>query len=123
MPVRGFASLVTATFIFLPFFCVPTYACDFPGRVSIPDGKTATKAEMTAAARAMMKYFEQYEKYTACIESKTRKLRKSAVKSDVSTHRLREERAATKLNEASVAIEDLAERFNEATEEFEARSK
>lgn len=123
MPVRSFISSISTTFLILSFVSSHAYACDFPNPVAIPDGKTATKAEMAAAGRAVLKYFDQYEKYTACVESETRALRKSAVKSDISTNRLREELAASKINEASAATEALAERFNEATEEFESRSK
>ncbi len=109
--------------IFVVFVCPHAHACNFPDPVSIPDGNTATEREMAGAGRAVLKYFGQYEKYTACVESETSALRKSAVDSDISTNRLREELAASKINAASAAVEDLAARFNEATEKFESRSK
>ena len=116
-----FARILPA--IFVVFVCPHAYACKFPDLVPIPDGNTATESEMAAAGRAVLKYFEQYETYTACVESETSALRKSAVDSDISANRLREELAANKINEASAATEELAERFNEAMEAFESRSK
>jgi predicted phage gp36 major capsid-like protein len=118
------ATLVASiSFLILSLVARSAFGCDFPDPVSIPNGKTATKHEMAAAGRAMEKYFDQYEKYVACVESDTKTRRKSAVRSDISSSRLREEEAARKLNAAAAAIEDLAERFNKATADYESRSQ
>ncbi len=116
-----FSRILTA--ICFVFVCSHADACNSPEPVPIPDGKTATEAEMTAAGRAVLRYFDQYQRYIACVESETSALRKSAVRSDISTNRRREELAASKINEASAAVEDLAARFNEATQKFESRSE
>jgi hypothetical protein len=123
MPVRIYVPATFAIILSFLVFGSRAYACDFPSPVSIPDGKTATKAEMTAAGRAMLQYFRQYETYVTCVESETSAQRKLADDTDIFTNRFREELAASRINDASAAVEKLAERFNEATAEFEARSE
>lgn len=106
---------------FAAFFCPSVFACNVPEPVAIPDGKTATAREMAAAGRAMEKYFLEFERYEKCIDSDTKGRRASAYRRDISSSRMREEEAAEKLNEAAAAVEDLAERFNNATAEYESR--
>jgi len=43
-------------------------ACDYPERPEIPDGSTATKEEMLAAASAVKNYLAEVDTYLSCIE-------------------------------------------------------
>ena len=43
-------------------------ACDYPERPEIPDGTTATKEEMLAAASAVKNYLAEVDTYLTCIE-------------------------------------------------------
>lgn len=43
-------------------------ACDYPERPEIPDGTTATKDQMLAAAAAVKDYLAEVDTYLSCIE-------------------------------------------------------
>jgi len=45
------------------------FACDYPSRVDIPDGATATKEEMINGQRGVKGYMKAMEEYLACIEA------------------------------------------------------
>ena len=44
-------------------------ACNYPADVQIPDGKTATQEEFTAASAVVKKYLADLEAYTACLDA------------------------------------------------------
>ena len=44
-------------------------ACNYPADVQIPDGKTATQEEITAASAVVKKYLADLEAYTACLDA------------------------------------------------------
>ena len=109
--------------VFILFICPHAYACDFPDAVPIPDGTTATEREMAKAGPAIQKYITQLQAYAECIESETGALRKSASKQDISGNKRREEQAAERQNKAAAAIEDAAEKFNKAVDDYKLRAQ
>jgi hypothetical protein len=44
-------------------------ACEYPPDLKIPDGKSATQEEMSAAVTAMKKYQANMEAYRACLDA------------------------------------------------------
>jgi hypothetical protein len=44
-------------------------ACEYPGDPKLPDGKTATEADMNAAATAVKKYVADMEAYANCLDA------------------------------------------------------
>jgi len=50
-------------------------ACDYPERVTIPNGSVATKDEMVATQRGVKKYMAYMEAYLACIAEEDWQLR------------------------------------------------
>jgi hypothetical protein len=44
-------------------------ACEYPADVKIPDGKTATEDDITAASAAVKKYLGEMETYMDCIDA------------------------------------------------------
>ena len=45
------------------------FSCEYPARVDIPDGTTATKDEMITGQRGVKGYMSSMEAYLACIEA------------------------------------------------------
>lgn len=44
-------------------------ACEYPGEPQLPDGKTATEADMNTAAAAVKKYVADMEAYANCLDA------------------------------------------------------
>jgi hypothetical protein len=97
-------------------------ACTYPTAPDkLPDGSTATMAEMVAAQKAVKQFDEQINAYTACI-----KLEEDAqLKGDKLTadqKKAIEAQQAQKNNAAVDADQAIADRFNEQIRIFKARS-
>jgi hypothetical protein len=97
-------------------------ACSYPtAPTKIPDGATATLAEMVAAQKAVKQFDEQINAYTACI-----KLEESAqLKGDKLTadqKKAIEAQQAQKNNAAVDQDQAIADRFNEQIRIFKAKS-
>ena len=108
--------------LFFLFLGQPAQACDFPDPIKIPNGKQATKLEMAAAGMAIETYITEMQAYAECVELETEVLRRSASKEDISGARHREELAAKRQNKAAAAIEDAAEKFNRAVDDYKSRA-
>jgi hypothetical protein len=93
-------------------------ACDAPPSVTdIPDGKTATRALMVAAQKAVVAYDAAIKAYSACLQGEQKQ--KLAAGGD----RTRLEGEYSKLqNEEVSKLEMAARRFNSELREFKARN-
>ncbi len=58
------ASCTIAVFVFSP----AALACDYPERISVPNGSSATKDEMVSGQRSVKKFMADMEEYLECIE-------------------------------------------------------
>jgi hypothetical protein len=97
-------------------------ACTYPSApAKIPDGASATLAEMVAAQKAVKAFDEQINAYTACI-----KLEEDAqLKGDKLTAEQKkaiENQQAQKNNAAVDDDQALADRFNEQIRIFKAKA-
>lgn len=50
------------------FFAHSALACEYPSRVDVPDGATASKEDMIAAQRGVKAYMAAMDEYLNCIE-------------------------------------------------------
>lgn len=48
-------------------FSFSAVACDYPDKVTVPDGSAATKEELIAAQQAVKKYISEMDTYLECI--------------------------------------------------------
>jgi hypothetical protein len=66
-----------------------TFACDYPDRVLVPNGNTATKDEMVAGQRGVKAYVAAMEVYLECIveEEKTARDSMGDLEADVEQER------------------------------------
>jgi hypothetical protein len=123
MPVRSFAATALPIFLISTFLYSPTFACDFPDRIEIPNGNTATEHEMSAAGLELQDYIDQMHAFGECVESETSAIRRSAFREDMAGHKRREDQAAQRQNRVAAAIELAIEKYNQAVEDFERRAK
>jgi hypothetical protein len=91
--------------------------CAFPkAPASIPDGKTASEAEMLAAMNAFKAYNEEVTAFGACLEDET----KSKAAGTAQLMQLKTMQAK-KHNAAVAELQGKAKQFNEQVRIFKAR--
>ena|SRR3984957_2937747 len=96
-------------------------ACTYPtAPAKLPDGATATMAEMVAAQKAVKQFDEQINAYTACI-----KLEEDAqLKGDKLTAEQKKAIEAQQAQKNNAAVDEdqaIADRFNEQIRIFKAK--
>lgn len=92
--------------------------CAFPkAPASVPDGKTATEAEMVAAMTAFKAYNEEVNAFGACLDGETKE--KSAGTAQLMQLKTMQSK---KLNAAVAELQGKAKLFNEQVRAFKARS-
>ena len=96
-------------------------ACDYPERVSIPNGNTATKDEMVAGQRGVKKFMADMETYLACIEEEDKQNRAGIEEPDPIVEAQRDEMIVKKHNAAVDDMEKVAAAFNEEVRAYKAR--
>ena len=92
-------------------------ACDYPADLTIPDGKTATQAEITAASAAVKKYLADMEAYTGCLDAEFAALPVEQQTPEAKVLQVK------KYNAAVDAMEAEAAAFNEQLRAFKAANK
>jgi len=92
--------------------------CAFPkAPATIPDGKTASEAEMVAAMSAFKAYNEEVQAFGACLEGETKmKAAGTAQLMQLKTMQTK------KLNAAVEELQAKAKLFNEQVRAFKARA-
>lgn len=98
-----------------------TLACDYPERVDIPNGSSATKEEMVAGQKGVKKYMADMEIYLACIEEEDKETRAGIAEPDPIVEAQRDEMLVKKHNAAVEDMEILAAKFNEEVRAYKAR--
>ena len=63
--------------ISLMFLAQPSLACDYPDKISIPNGSTAEKEEMLEGVQAMKKWQEALIVYRQCLEEENEASKKA----------------------------------------------
>jgi hypothetical protein len=91
--------------------------CVFPkAPASVPDGKTATEAEMVSAMAAFKAYNEEVQAFGACLDGETKaKAAGTAQLMQLKTMQTK------KLNAAVEELQSKAKLFNEQVRAFKAR--
>lgn len=89
-------------------------ACNYPTEVPVPDGRSATEAEMNAAGKAVKQYIADMEAYLTCLDAE-----QAALPPEQQTE---ETKAVTvkRHNAAVDAMETMAARYNEQVRAFKA---
>lgn len=90
-------------------------ACAYPPEVAIPDGKSASKAEMQAASAAVKDYMAKVEDYLACLDKEEADLGDAVTEEQKQLHTSRH-------NAAVDALNAVAARYNEQVQAYKKAS-
>ncbi len=96
-------------------------ACDYPDRVMIPNGNTATKEEMIAGQRGVKEYVANMEVYLDCIVEEEKQAREALSELPPEVEQEREDMLNKKYNAAVDEMERVAAQFNAEVQAFRAR--
>jgi len=105
-------TMKSALSVAILFMTQGALACDYPARVDMPDGATATKEAMIAGQRDVKAYMASMEEYLSCIEGDEAAAVLSLGDVDEDTKRQREELFNKKYNAAVQEMNLVAEEFN-----------
>jgi polyisoprenoid-binding protein YceI len=92
-------------------------ACEYPADVTVPEGKSATQEEITAASAAVKKYLADMEAYTACLDAEAATVPVEQQTPEIKAMHVK------RYNAAVDAMEATANAFNEQLRAFKAVKK
>ncbi len=98
-------------------------ACDYPQRVGVPDGATATKEQMIEGQRGIKAYLASMDEYLACIEAAEQDTVAGIDATDEATKQQRIEMFNKKYNAAVEEMNLVAEEFNVQVRTFKQRDQ
>jgi len=113
----------TALSVAMLFIAQGALACDYPQRVDMPNGTTATKDDMIASQKGVKKYMTAMDTYLSCIEADEAQAVIQLGEVDEDTSRQRAEMFNKKYNAAVEEMNLVAEEFNIQVRAYKAKSK
>ncbi|RZV39255.1 MAG: hypothetical protein EX272_00995 [Chromatiales bacterium] len=113
----------TTAAVALLFAAQSALACDYPQRVSVPDGATASKEDMIAGQRGVKSYMASMEEYLSCIEADEAQRVLGLGDVDDKTKRQQEETFNKKYNAAVEEMNLVAEEFNMQVRAYKDRNR
>lgn len=96
-------------------------ACDYPSRVTVPNGGSATRDDMIAGQREVKEYVAAMEAYLECIVAEEKAARSAMENLSSEDEQLREDMLNKKYNAAVEEMEKIAADFNAEVREFKGR--
>ena len=97
------------------------HACDYPHRVLIPNGTTATKDDMLQGQRGVKKFVADMELYLECIIDEEKMSRAVLEDLDPNEEQQREDLLNKKYNAAVDEMERLAAQFHVEVQAYKAK--
>lgn len=98
-------------------------ACDYPERVTIPNGANATKEEMLDGQKGVKDYVAKMETYLDCIVEEEKAARAAIEDMTPEVEQQREDMLTKKYNAAVEEMEKLAAAFNVEVQAYKGRDK
>jgi hypothetical protein len=108
---RSFSIAAAAALLAMPGMA----ACPYPDDVSIPDGSTASEAEMLDGQKMVKAYMAEMEDYLECLDEESAALGENETEDQQAMHVKRH-------NAAVDAMEKVAASFNEQIRSYKARA-
>lgn len=102
----------TAGGIFFLFIAQAVIACDYPSRVAMPDGATATKEDMIGGVKKIEEFKGEMQVYLACILEEEKAARAAVDDLAPEVEQQREEMLTKKHNAAVEDEEKMVAQFN-----------
>lgn len=107
--------------IALVFSAQSTLACDYPKKVSVPNGASASKEEMLEAQKAVKTYVTEMETYLDCILEEEKAARAAIEDLTPEVEQQREDMLTKKYNAAVDEMETVAAQFNAEVQEYKGQ--
>jgi hypothetical protein len=101
----------------------PVFACDYPTKIVVPNGTTATKDEMLEGQKAVKQYVADMEAYLDCIVAEEQSARSEMDDLDAEAEQQREDMLNKKYNAAVEEMETIAAAFNSEVQAYKARNQ
>ena len=102
-------------------FAQTALACDYPPRVNMANGMTATKEEMVQTQRSVKTFIANMEKYLECMVEEEKAARAAIADLQPEEEQQREDMLNKKYNAAVDEMEKVAARFNSEVQAYKAR--
>lgn len=99
------------------------FACDYPARVSIPNGTTASKDEMLAGQKGVKQYVADMEVYLECLVEEEKVARAAMEDLTPEAEQQREALLSKKYNAAVEEMEKVAAQFNSEVQAYRGRDE
>ncbi|MDE0753446.1 MAG: hypothetical protein OSB26_02210 [Woeseiaceae bacterium] len=115
-------SKLTASLVLL-FVAQSVFACDYPTRVMVPNGNTATKEDMLTGQKGVKTYVAEMEVYLECIIAEEKTARDTLGALEPEQEQEREDMVNKKYNAAVDEMERLAAQFNSEVQAYNAQDK
>jgi len=96
----------------LLFAAQSAIACDYPQRIAVPNGTTATKDDMLEGQRGVKTFVAAIEVYLECIVDEEKKTRAGMEEISAEDEQQREDALNKKYNAAVQEMNLVAEEFN-----------
>ena len=107
--------VVTATFT-LSLTTAAAWACEYPEKVAVPNGNSASEQEMLDGQRAVKTYMAAMQDYLDCIDAET----------DAESEETTDEQRAMLISKHNAAVDEMeqvAQAFNDEVRAFKAANK
>jgi hypothetical protein len=104
------------------FIAQSAFACDYPSRVLIPNGSTATKEDMLNGQRNVKSYVSEMESYLDCIVEEEKVAVAAMDDLEPEDEQQREDMINKKYNAAVDEMERLAAQFNAEVQAYKAKN-
>lgn len=98
-------------------------ACDYPSKVDVPSGMTATKEDMLQGQRDVKAYVAAMEEYLECIVNDEKIARSEMDDLESEVEQQREDMLNKKYNAAVDEMETIAADFNTAVQAYRSRDQ
>jgi hypothetical protein len=99
------------------------FACDYPSKVDLPNGLSATKEDMLSGQRNVKEFVADMEVYLDCIVAEEKESRSQTENLDPEEEQLREDLLNKKYNAAVDDMEIVAANFNAAVQSYKEREE
>jgi len=97
-------------------------ACDYPTKVPIPNGSTASQEEMIEGQRGVKQYVADMEAYLECIVEEEKAARAAIEDLKPEDEQQREDMLTKKYNAGVEEMEQIAAKFNVEVQTYKART-
>ena len=104
--------MISAVSVAMLFMAQGALACDYPTRIDLPDGATASKEDMIAAQKDVKAYVASMDEYLNCMEGDEAAAILALGDVDEDTKRQRADLFNKKYNAAVEQMNLVAEEFN-----------